>query len=169
MALSNHDAFCMCADCRSKRAFGAAVVNPVKPGEPRLPTLDEIPETVRQAVLTDPARAVLAWMENGTSKAEMTHTLSLLDIEGEEADAVFRRAGELYESTRRKRGFRRILLGIVVILGGLLVSEVLLWLTDNYSRYIFISAVFVLVGLYYVFRGIYDVRTGRKRKATESP
>ena len=169
MALVNHDASCMCSDCRSKRAFGAAVVDPIEPGEPRFPTLDEIPEKVRQAVATDPARAVLAWMENDTSKAEMAHTLSLLGIENEEADAVFKQAGELYESTRRKRGFRRILLGIAIILGGLLVTEVFLWLGLSFSRYVILSAAVVLVGLFSIFRGIYDVRASRKRKASESP
>ena len=162
MTTMNHGASCRCADCRARRAV-ARTPQPGRPSDPMslpLDNVNELPDDVRQAINNDPIGTVLASMENDADQEEISRALALAGIDNEEATAIVQQAKELYAAGRRKRGIRRILTGIAIAVFAIFAAETIQWLIwGELGSFGVVDGIFVLVGLYYVIRGVYEVAT----------
>ena len=65
---------------------------------------------------------------------------------------------------RRRHGARSILMGVGISLFSLLAVEGTMWLLfGKFGSYGIIDAIFVLLGLYYIIRGVYEVATSKTK------
>ena len=162
MAIMNHDASCRCADCRAKRAVAQAP-QPGRTSNPLslpLDNVNELPDDVLRAIQGDPVGTVLASMEDDADPREISRYLSVAGFDDKEATDIIQQAKEVYAAGRRKRGVRRILTGIAIAVFAIFAVETVQWLVwGQFGSFGVIDAIFVLVGLYYVIRGVYEVST----------
>ena len=164
MATMDHGPSCRCTDCRARRAVAPAP-QPGRSDDMSLPLdeVKEIAENEKEAIKADPIKASLVLMEDDNDAQEVARILSLAGIDKDAIPAIVQQAGKLYEAGRRKRGIRRILTGIAIALFAIFAVETVMWLiTGNFGSFGVIDAIFVLVGLYYVVRGVYEVVTANR-------
>ena len=61
---------------------------------------------------------------------------------------------------RRRKGIKRILMGVGIILVALFLAEGITWLIfGEFGSFGFIDALFVLLGAYHILKGLYEVLT----------
>ena len=165
MSTSTHPASCRCATCRARRA----VSEPPRPGGTpnpiSLPLDDpnELSNEVLQAIESDPFAKVLDWKAEDVSDTDIARSLSKAGISDKEITSIMGAANKQWDADRRKRGFRRILIGIGIILITLFVVEGVMWLiTGTFGSFGIIDAIGVIVGLVFIVRGIYEVLTAKR-------
>ena len=165
---ATHDASCQCINCRSRRMSQQVPVSDLlEQRRDRLteelnpshePTLDD---EERAMIAQDPLSVVLSLKESDTSNQQITRILAVAGIDTSEATALLEQAEITMKATRRRRGFRRILEGIGIALFAIFAVEGIMWLiSGEFGSFGFIDGVFVLIGLYFVVRGVYEVVTG---------
>ena len=169
---TTHDVNCRCANCRAARAVQQAP-SPGRPTEgfmaPSTPE-NEIPDDVQQAIQSDPVGTVVSFIIDDVDRAEILRTLTLCGIDEnkasniiKEAEKVHAEGGDTYVAERRKRGFILIAQGIGLAIFAIFAVETLMWLIGGESgSFGIIDAIFVLVGLSMVARGVYRVATAKR-------
>ena len=78
------------------------------------------------------------------------------------AELIFPEEVEELPENRRRKGIKRILMGVGIILVALLLVEGIMWLVfGEFGSFGFIDALFVLLGAYHILKGLYEVLTSK--------
>ena len=78
------------------------------------------------------------------------------------AESLFPEDVEGPPENRRRKGIKRILMGVGVILVAFFLAEGIMWLVfGEFGSFGFIDALFVLLGAYHILKGLYEVLTSR--------
>ncbi len=173
---TTHDANCRCGQCRAMRAVGQAP-QPGRPTEPFMAPATpekEIDDDVQKAIQDDPVGTVVSLIIDDVDRTEILRILSLCGIEGDKASDIIKEAekvhaegGDTFVAERRKRGYWLIVQGIALALFAIFAVETVMWLIiGNFGSFGIIDAIFVLVGLSMVARGLYRVVTAKRPSRT---
>ena len=172
MASTTHGPSCRCANCTAMRA----VTKTPQPGRPSEPFLapstpeKELSDDVEQARHNDPIGSVLDFIIDDVDRSEILRVLTLCGIDERKASDIIRQAeerytdgGEAYVKERRKRGLLMVASGVGIALFAIFAVETLMWLaTGTFGSFGVVDAIFVLVGLVQVGRGIHRIATARR-------
>lgn len=124
---TSHEASCRCADCRARRAARAAQGLNQSGQVPLAPvrSVDELAreaiereelerQTLIAAIQSDPMAFILENRDNGADFDSIAAALAQSGIDHNHIVALIDEARSILNATRRRRGLRRIVLGIGV-------------------------------------------------------
>lgn len=161
-----HSTDCRCANCRALRV-ARNVDNPPSPGKPLDMGLDPDPEQSERertqeqilAIQRDPLGFAIAAKEGDVSNEDIIESLNQAGFAEQDVLSILTLMAEYMKATRRRRGFKRILAGVALGIGGAVVSGITIYFAANSGFYLVTTGLF-LAAAWYVVRGLWEVATG---------
>lgn len=161
---TTHDASCRCFNCRARRA-ARNVETPPTPGEPLDMGLEDNPDKLTEdqilAIQNNPLAFAIASKENDVSDRDIEDALSQAGLQIDEIVQFMDQTDAHMQATRRKRGFKRILMGIGTTAIGIAVSVVTALVLPG--EFLIVATGAFLYAVYCVIRGLYEVLTSWSR------
>ena len=111
------------------------------------------------AIQRDPLGFAIAAKEGDVSNEDITESLNQAGFAEQDVLSILTHMAEYMKATRRRRGFKRILTGTALGIGGAVVSGITIYFAAN-SGFYFVTTGLFLAAAWYVVRGLWEVVTG---------